>query len=183
MIFLYMSLVDDEVSKIKIEEIYNNYKNQMFYAAYKILNDRSLAEDAVHDAFLGIAKNISKLNSFEPKRLRSYVITCARHAALMYLRKSANYELVDINSLHHLADENGINKLNELETVDFATSIIKKLPAKYSETMYLHFVLGLSAKEIAAQLSQNTNTVRQHISRGRKLFIDIMKKGEQNEEN
>lgn len=57
MIAMYLALIDDEKDKIKFREIYEEYSKQMWYVANEILHDRFLAEDAVHDAFLGIAKN------------------------------------------------------------------------------------------------------------------------------
>ncbi len=179
MIAIYLSLIDSETDKIKFQEIYENYKKQMWYVANDILNDAYLAEDAVHDAFIGIAKNFSKIRSFEPYSIKSYVLTSARRAALMYVRKEKGYETIDISEIFNLKDYSSTNKMNEIETIDFATAIINSLPPKYSETMYLHFVLDLSAKEIATQLDRNINTVRQQISRGRRMFIDIISRGEE----
>lgn len=183
MLFLYMSLIDDDINKVKFEEIYNQYKKQMFFVANNILHDSYLAEDAVHDAFLGIAKNFSRIKSFEAESIKSYVLISAKHSALQYLRSKFKHEFVDISELYNLEDEKSSNAFNEYEMLDYATSIINSLPEKYSEAMFLHFVLGLSAKEISLQLSQNASTVRQHISRGKKLFIEIMTKGENNEKN
>lgn len=73
MITIYLSLIDSENDKIKFQEIYEKYKKQMWYVANDILNDNYLAEDAVHDAFIGIAKNFSKIRSFEPYSIKSYV--------------------------------------------------------------------------------------------------------------
>lgn len=183
MIALYLALIDDEQDKIKFREIYEEYRKQMWYAADRILHDRFLAEDAVHDAFLGIARNFSRIRSFEPKTIRAYVITSARNAALMIARKHKTDSTIDIESLSGIKDAKADADINRIETIDFAVSVINRLPELYREVMYLRFVLELSEKEIALQLGRTQNTVCQQISRGRKMFIEIMSEGDrQNDE-
>ncbi|MGN0468450.1 MAG: RNA polymerase sigma factor [Acutalibacteraceae bacterium] len=178
MISIYLTLIDDESDKIKFQEIYDEYKKQMWYTANEVLHDSFLAEDAVHDAFLGIARNFSKIRSFEPNTIRAYVITSARNSALMIARKNKFGNTVDIDSLNNIKDTKADDRINEIDTLDFAVSVIRRMPALYSEVMYLRFVLELSEKEIALSLGRNVNTVRQQISRGRKMFIDIMSQGD-----
>lgn len=182
MVSIFLTLIDDENDKIKFSQIYDEYKKQMWYAANEILNDRFLAEDAVHDAFLGIAKNFSRIRSFEPKSIRAYVITSARNSALMIARKDKISGVLDIDSLGNISDDAAIDAINRLDTLSFAVSIIESMPEIYSEVMYMRFVLDLSEKEISLQLGRNINTVRQQISRGRKLFIKIMSEGEKTDD-
>lgn len=56
MLALYMSFTDDESYRRLFEEIYINYRKQMFLAARSVLGSDSDAEDIVHDVFLKIAK-------------------------------------------------------------------------------------------------------------------------------
>lgn len=178
MIAIYLALIDDERDKIKFREIYEEYRKQMWYAANEILHDRFLAEDAVHDAFLGIAKNFSKISTFEPKVIRAYVITSAKNSALMIARKKKSDNTIDIEQLNGIRDIMADDEINRIETLDLAVSVINQLPALYREVMYLRFVLELTDKEIALQLGRNQNTVSQQISRGRKMFIKILSEGD-----
>ena len=57
MLAFYLSLIDDEVSRSQFEEFYERYRHIMLHVALSVLHDRSLAEDAVHDAFLRIIKD------------------------------------------------------------------------------------------------------------------------------
>lgn len=178
MIAMYLALIDDEKDKIKFREIYEEYSKQMWYVANEILHDRFLAEDAVHDAFLGIARNFSKISTFEPKVIRTYVTTSARNSALMIARKNKSGNTIDIERLFGIRDTEADDEINRIETLDLAVSVINRLPELYREVMYLRFVLELSEKEIALQLGRNQNTVSQQISRGRKMFIKIMSEGD-----
>lgn len=182
MIAIYLALIDDEKDKIEFREIYEEYSKQMWYVANEILHDRFLAEDAVHDAFLGIARNFSKIRSFEPKTIRAYVITSARNAALMIERKNKSDNTIDIERLYEIRDDKAAADINRIEMLDLAVFVINRLPELYREVMYLRFILELSDKEIALQLGKNQNTVSQQISRGRKMFIKIMSEGDRQDD-
>ena len=52
MLLYYLSLVDTEEEKSKLENLYYEYKALMKYIAFNILGDNGLAEDAVHEAFI-----------------------------------------------------------------------------------------------------------------------------------
>ncbi len=177
MLLICLSAVEDPHDKIEFEEVYEKYKKQMWYAANAILGDAYLSEDAVHEAFIGIARNFSKVKTLDPTAMRAYVITASANSARNMLKKSKFRQEADIEQLFDLRDEKADSELNEIETKDLANRIIAEMPEKYTDVMYLRFVLNLGEKEIAEQLGRNINTVRQQISRGRKLFISIMSKG------
>lgn len=178
MLMLCLSMLGDEKERLRFEDIYNGYKKQMWYAANEILHDSFSSEDAVHEAFIGIARNFPKISALPPQSLRAYVITAARNAALNSATRAKAPIPVDIDTLYEIRDERASQELDEVETSALALKVISSLPETYRETMYLRFVLNFSEKEIACQLGKNINTVRQQISRGRKMFIDIMSKGE-----
>lgn len=48
---IYLSILTDEQSRSKLENIYKMYKNLMYYVAYQILHSKPDSEDAVHQAF------------------------------------------------------------------------------------------------------------------------------------
>lgn len=58
MLAFYMMLIDDEQNKSKFEKLYYEYRDRMMYVALSVLHNNEDAEDAVHNAFIGIAKNM-----------------------------------------------------------------------------------------------------------------------------
>lgn len=176
MLGICLALIDSEEDKIKFQEIYESYKKQMWYTAKEILKDNQLSEDAVHDAFLGIAKNFSKINSFSEAGLRSYIITCARNSALKYQRKSKGTEIINIEGAFDLEDFKASEEFFKNEAAELAASILEKMPPLYSEVLYLRFIAEMTDKEIAVQLGRKEAAIRQQIMRGRKIFTEIFKK-------
>lgn len=59
-------MVDTPQDKRLFEELYREYKQYMFKVASFILEDENLAEDAVNEAFLRIAKNFEKFKANLP---------------------------------------------------------------------------------------------------------------------
>lgn len=58
---MYLMMIDSPEKESKFKKIYTTYGGLMYHVAYKILNNEEDAEDAVHDAFIKIAENISKI--------------------------------------------------------------------------------------------------------------------------
>ena len=61
MLAFYMSFIDDDDDREKFEIIYNEYRKRMVSTAYSILRNHEDAEDAVHDTFIKIARNMNSI--------------------------------------------------------------------------------------------------------------------------
>lgn len=57
-------------------DLYNEYKERMYYYAYSILHDDYLAEDAVNQAFLGIVQNAEKIFALDVSKINPAVLFC-----------------------------------------------------------------------------------------------------------
>ena len=58
---IYLMMIDSPEDQSKFEKVYLTYKGLMYHTAFKVLNNEEDAEDAVHNAFVKIAENISKI--------------------------------------------------------------------------------------------------------------------------
>lgn len=63
MLSFYLSIIESEDEKTSFEKIYCTNKQAMYHKAYHILQDISLSEDAVHDAFVILANNMKKISN------------------------------------------------------------------------------------------------------------------------
>lgn len=59
---VYLSMIEGPEDRNKFEIVYEQYKNLMYYVAYRILREERDAEDAVHNAFVRIAEHIEKIS-------------------------------------------------------------------------------------------------------------------------
>ncbi len=66
---VYLSMIDTPEDRDKFERIYIQYRNLMYHVAYGILGNHFDAEDAVHQAFVAIIRNLQKIGEINsPKR-------------------------------------------------------------------------------------------------------------------
>ena len=72
---VYLQMIETDEDKSKFEEIYQEYRNLMYYVAYKRMQHEQDAEDVVHHVFVKIAeniKNIEPVNVYHQKSLNQF---------------------------------------------------------------------------------------------------------------
>mgnify|MGYP003317950715 CR=1 FL=1 len=173
MLSIFLNLIDDISDKIFFEQIYENYQKQMFYIAFKILEDEQLAEDALQNTFLRMAINIKTLRKLNETEAKYYLYVSIKNAAIDLNKKLSKTKTVNIDDFYDLKDENSSVAVESHEDIDYIIDLIRKLPDKYSDVMYMRYVTGLTDKEISKTLNRKLNTVHQQATRGRQKFIEL----------
>lgn len=165
---IYLMMIDSEEEKDNFVVLYEKYRRLMQTVCYNILKDDHLAEDATHDAFLKLARNMDKIKGIESRETKRYLITIAKNAAIDLYRKCASRRLHEINfdEMDHQAGEDTDMTVNEESGI---VEILKHLPALYRDVLLLKYSNCYSNKEIADVLRISEDTVRQRISRGKKM--------------
>ena len=74
MLSLYLSMIIDEPSKSKFEQLYQQYSHTMLWIALSILHDQPLAEDAVHDTFLVILNHLENISLENCNKTRAFIV-------------------------------------------------------------------------------------------------------------
>lgn len=110
--FVYLMMMDSQEDQSKFEKVYLTYRGLMYHVAYKILNNKHDAEDAVHSAFIKIAENIQKIGDPVCPKTQNYVVTIVENKAIDLYRanKRKNSSLyldeisgIDVGSETHYA--------------------------------------------------------------------------------
>ena len=177
MLTLYTLLIEEDDDKVKFEKIYTLYRKKMWYAANSVLSDEYLAEDAVHNAFIGIAKNIKKIADAESPKSLSYAVTASKNCAIDLLKKNRNAPEENIDELFDVGDKESSSFYQTLETEDLIVNALAAMPAVYRDVLYLLTVEQMSEKEIARLLGRRPGTVHQQVRRGRTILKEELMKG------
>lgn len=177
MLLFYTLLIEEDDDKIKLEKIYTLYRKKMWYAANSVLSDAYLAEDAVHNAFIGIAKNINKVTDAESSRTLSYVVTASKNAAIDILRKNKGLSETYIDELYDVSDKESSSFYETIEAEDYIIKVLAAMPTVYRDVLYLLIVEQMSEKEIAELLGRKPGTVHQQVRRGRAMLKEELMKG------
>lgn len=93
MLTLYLNTIDYTDDKEKFEKLYIKYRSKMYYVAMSVLHDRYDAEDALHNAFIAVAKNINKIANINSDETTAYLFRTAKNTALnVYSKKKRQAE-------------------------------------------------------------------------------------------
>jgi len=135
-----------------LDELYQQYKRPLFLAAWNILRCSSLAEDAVHSAFVHLAE-LRKA----PRDPKLYAFRAVRNAAIDSARTRARRRegpmAVDA------APEIFEAASGECELSIAVTAALNRLDETAREVVELHLRVGLTFREIASVLEEPLQTV------------------------
>ncbi len=179
-------VINNEHDKLLVEDLYFKYKYRLFSIAFNILNDRLLAEDAVHNTFVRIIEYLYKIeNSNEYQRISFLCVVCRNISIDMYKnnRKTFDNELsVDnIEERELKANNNPLDIYISNESLRTLIDGIKGLNDTYRDVLMLKYVSECSNEDISNLLSISQPTVRKRLERGKDLLVKSMKGVEYNE--
>lgn len=175
---IYLSLLHTKEEKSKFETLYHSYRHTMYYVANGILQDHTLAEDAVHEAFIRIAKNLHKIGEIDCSQTKGFVVIIVKNVALTMVKQESKVMAMDM--FEHMEGmsteiEGYILHQSDLEII---VQSVFELSATYRNVLYLHILDEYSIAEIAHMLKLPRETVKKRLQRGRKaLAANLVKKG------
>ena len=166
---MYMALIDDEGDKKAFEKLYYENRILLFSIAMKIINNNALAEEAVSDAFLSIAKNFQTVNILNAHKKHKYLIITIRNAANMILRKEKN-------DLDNLPLDETIVSDDDIANVDL--QILKKCMHDLNQTdkeiIYLYYSLGMDHKQISDTLGISQAASRKRLQKAKQALKKLL---------
>lgn len=179
MIFLMMTDIDTPENKRKFVILYEKYKFLMQKVAMEVLHDSYFAEDAVHNAFMKLAKHMGDIGAAESLSTKRYLITITKNAAIDIYRKRSSQIHKEIY-IDELGEEELPLTYIETDIDDQILDVLKNLPVKYRDIFLLKYSAQLENREIAEICGIQEVTVRQRIARGKAMLEDVLRKPEEN---
>lgn len=171
MILMDIALTDNASCEI-FEKLYVSYAKLMFHIANDILKDEMMAEDAVHDAFVRIAKNIDKFIGFEEIRQKRLACIIVRNLSIDVYRKRQREFVEDATVISDSFDSQAWDMADQSDVSEHIEEAIEALSDVLRDTMYLYCFEDYKPGEIAELLDVPVETVRKRIQRARKLIIE-----------
>ena len=176
MIFMILTF-PTEYEKSKFEYIYNKYKKLLLFKANNILNDYSLAEDAVSEAFLRVYKNLHKIDDPDSGKTASFLVVIVRNTAIDILNKNKNSNMSDLDIYENdlQGDFNVEDHVMSETFTDGMLKVIDNLKDELKECFLLMYAHNLSYKEIGRILNISEANVNVRIHRAKKKIIELLK--------
>lgn len=177
MLITYLSLIDTPQEKNGFRKLYEKYSKLMYYAAKRILENDRLAEEAVQEAFLRIAKNFSKVGDPDKPAAKRFVLVITENAALTLHSKEAKHTAgsdPDIAGKPCAGEERREDATAAAAESREAVEYILDMPQVQQSSLFLHTVYGYKYREIAALLGISEAAARKHVQRARSKLEDWM---------
>lgn len=174
---IFSMMIDTPEDKRKFAILYEKYRYLMLKVAENVLNDRYLAEDAVHNAFINLATRMAHIGEPDSLQTKRYLITITKNAAVDIYRKK-NLQIRREIYMDELGEEDMPMSFMETDLENGVLDILKNLPVKYRDIFLLKYSAHMENSEIANLCGIQEGTVRQRISRGKVLIEEALKKWE-----
>lgn len=153
-------------------KLFNRYKDTLYYMVYKMVNNKSDAEDLTAEAFDRAFRN---LNQYDPKyAFSTWLFSIASNHSIDFLRKHKSkrhagesqviedtIQSTELNPEEVLISQQQIAEIREL---------LKQLRPEYQNMLELRYFKGYSYTEIAEELEIPLGTVKTQLSRAKAKF-------------
>ena len=154
------------------ESIYRDYSRLVYWAAYRVLQDRELSEDVTQNVFITVLKSMGELAPLADAQLKGWLYRVSVNAALDLKRHMAHEVLSDEPVGAEIADSGGTPE-EQVEKDQLRGAVREALSAMdevYREPLMMYYYSEMTVKEIAEALDVSEGTVKSRMSRGRKIL-------------
>ncbi len=147
-------------NKDVLRRIYEKYKDDLVTLAAALLNEKSAAEDTVHDVF------VSFINSAEKFRLtgslKGYFATCVANNARNKNKARHRHQSVSLDRAEPISSDSSGSELDAVfgEESRLLSRSLGRLAYQQREVIILHLYSGMKFKAIAESQGESINTIQ-----------------------
>ena len=156
---VYLLLIDSEEDRILFADLYEEYLDQMRWKAMGMLENQYGAEDAVHNAFLGIASSMDNFHTVE--NVKSYMLTCVENAAKGILLERYGIYIDDEEEVKQYPAEDMIEENQVVQCIN-------ELCKNDRDILKLHDLFGFTLRQCSALLGITEDAAKQRHARALK---------------
>jgi len=144
------------------KQVWTSYSEDLKRFIISKVKDITIADDILQDTFIKIHTKLHTLKDIT--KLKPWCFTVARNSILNYWKTTnQTFEIANFESETEISENIHTEK-------DCLRGILKNLPKKYRDPLFLSDIKGLKQQEVATQLKQTLSTTKSQIQRARKLI-------------
>ena len=143
------------------EQFYERHYKMVYRICFTYMKNQSEAEDCTEDVFVKVLTGEISFQdeTHEKKWLTVTAINLCKDRLKHWFRRMVS----PIEDVEEPAGES-------IPEPDETLEVVKKLPTKYKDVIYLHYYMDYKTDEIAAMLHKPPSTVRNHLAEARALL-------------
>ena len=174
MLSFYLQLLQNENDRVLFATIYEEYQQQMYWLAFRYLNNNALSEECVNDAFLELIKSFDTFAKLEKKKQRYYLLTITERCAFKKYHQEKKQRNLKQFDFEIVVEDSSISKT---ESMDLEQAI-NRLPWEYRYPLLLRYAQDQSYEKIADILNISVSSARQRVKRGRDRLALLLQEEE-----
>lgn len=137
--------------------IYNTYFPSLYKYGMKIFTDSSIVKDCIHDLFAALWFSRERLSDTDS--IKYYLFASLKRRIVRHSRPGLLHMLLDVNATSAPSPEQIIiDEQSSRERSKKLEKVIRKLPKRQKEILYLRYYVGLTTQETADLMSLSINS-------------------------
>ena len=161
---IYLQMIPNEERQTKFVRLYRRYRSYMFVVARRLLGEESDAEDAVHQAFLAVIRNLHRIGDLDSPETRSYLAVITERKAIDIIRARRRYvSLEDMDQIPGM-------EIPMPEGSGGLAQAMARLSGSYREVLLLRYDQGYTPREIAKLMGMKPGSVEKTLWRAKKAL-------------
>ena len=150
--------------------LYREYHRQMMGICRRIVDNRQVAEELAHDAFLLAFAKMDQLHN--PQRFEAWLTSITTNVARRYMQRHHNPSMLSLTTLseEELPQEPIPTDDKPLPTIEELMAAVDALPHGYGQVFKLAVIQEMSHKEIAEILGIAAHSSSSQLSRAKKML-------------
>ncbi|MGO1652985.1 RNA polymerase sigma factor [Senegalia sp. (in: firmicutes)] len=172
---VFLSVIEDEATRIKLEKIYIKYKKLAYWTAYKILKDSHKSEDVIQDAIIKMSSLIHKIDEVGCNKTRALFVIIVRNLSINIYNKRKNMEHTHYEEFEVVAKDLSLDeKMINLDQTKWILGMLKEINPTYADILSLKYYYYYSNSEISKLLNITEGNVRVRLHRARLAIKKII---------
>lgn len=172
---LFLSMLETPEEQSRFTALYETYRYLLWYVAKDILKDRDLAEDAVQEAYLTLARHMDRVEEVNSPRTKRFLVTIVKSRAIDILRRQRRVEVTEYeDALGDAADTDALDAYLTVEFYEQLVTAIRSLDENYRVVLECRYLHEMSEKETAETLGLAEKTVNVRVWRARKKLQQVL---------
>jgi RNA polymerase sigma-70 factor (ECF subfamily) len=154
-------------------EVYDRYGRVAYGLALRIVRDRSLAEDAVQEAFLAVWRSAGSFLA-EHGKPSTWILTLVHRRAVDLVRREERRRADPIDELSHPTGEATDEEAWLRAQRQVVQEALRKLPPDQREAIELAYYGGFTQSELAERLGQPLGTIKSRMFAGLRRLRELL---------
>ena len=143
--------------------LYEQFEKKLYRYATRLVKDSHKAEDLVQETFIRAMGHIELLKQLNRSQCQAWLYRVLKNLFLdeQRARQREEFLMEQLSQQAQLMEQVRLNSHPMLQVLQ--KDLFEQIPERYRELLYKHYVLGMTSKEIAEELSIPAATVRSRL--------------------